>query len=144
METARMTNASGVPWADPREENKIMSKTIMTVDDSASVRMMVAFTLKESGYNVIEAVNGIDALEKLESSDISLIIADINMPEMDGISMVKKIRGHKEHRFIPVIMLTTESHESIRERGREAGATGWIVKPFKPEQLLGVTRKVLG
>ena len=139
-----MTNASGVPWADSREENKIMSKTIMTVDDSASVRMMVAFTLKESGYNVIEAVNGIDALEKLESSDISLIIADINMPEMDGISMVKKIRGHKEHRFIPVIMLTTESHESIRERGREAGATGWIVKPFKPEQLLGVTRKVLG
>jgi two-component system chemotaxis response regulator CheY len=121
-----------------------MSKTIMTVDDSASVRMMVAFTLKESGYNVIEAVNGIDALEKLESSDISLIIADINMPEMDGISMVKKIRGHKEHRFIPIIMLTTESHESIRERGREAGATGWIVKPFKPEQLLGVTRKVLG
>ena len=139
-----MTNASGVPWADSREENKIMSKTIMTVDDSASVRMMVAFTLKESGYNVIEAVNGIDALEKLESSDISLIIADINMPEMDGISMVKKIRGHKEHRFIPVIMLTTESHESIRERGKEAGATGWIVKPFKPEQLLGVTRKVLG
>ena len=73
-----------------------------------------------------------------------MIVADINMPEMDGITLVKKIRSHKQHRFIPVIMLTTESHESIRERGKEAGATGWIVKPFKPEQLVAVTRKVLG
>jgi len=121
-----------------------MSKTIMTVDDSASVRMMVAFTLKESGYEIVEAVNGVDALEKLENHEISMIVADINMPEMDGITLVKKIRSHKQHRFIPVIMLTTESHESIRERGKEAGATGWIVKPFKPEQLVAVTRKVLG
>ena len=121
-----------------------MSKTIMTVDDSASVRMMVAFTLKESGYEIIEAVNGVDALEKLENHEISMIVADINMPEMDGITLVKKIRNHKQHRFIPVIMLTTESHESMRERGKEAGATGWIVKPFKPEQLVAVTRKVLG
>jgi two-component system chemotaxis response regulator CheY len=121
-----------------------MSKTIMTVDDSASVRMMVAFTLREAGYDVIEAVNGIDALEKLENQEINLIVADVNMPEMDGITMVKKIRSHSSHKFIPVIMLTTESHESIRKRGKEAGATGWIVKPFKPEQLLGVTRKVLG
>ena len=116
----------------------------MTVDDSASVRMMVAFTLKESGYEIVEAVNGVDALEKLENHEISMIVADINMPEMDGITLVKKIRSHKQHRFIPVIMLTTESHESIRERGKEAGATGWIVKPFKPEQLVAVTRKVLG
>lgn len=121
-----------------------MSKTIMTVDDSASVRMMVAFTLKESGYEIVEAVNGVDALEKLENHEISMIVADINMPEMDGITLVKKIRNHKQHRFIPVIMLTTESHESMRERGKEAGATGWIVKPFKPEQLVAVTRKVLG
>ena len=144
MVTAMKKIVSGAPLAVPRRENRIMSKTIMTVDDSASVRMMVAFTLREEGYDVIEAVNGIDALEKLENHDINLIIADVNMPEMDGITMVKKIRSHSSHRFIPVIMLTTESHESIRERGKEAGATGWIVKPFKPEQLLGVTRKVLG
>ncbi len=121
-----------------------MGKTIMTVDDSASVRMMVGFSLKEAGFTVVEAVNGIDALEKLEDHDISMVVADVNMPEMDGIQFVSKMRTHPKHRFTSVIMLTTESHESMKQKGKEAGATGWIVKPFKPEQLIGVVRKVLG
>ncbi len=121
-----------------------MAKMIMTVDDSASVRMMVGFTLKEADFDVVEAVNGIDALEKLEENEISMVIADVNMPEMDGIQFVKKMRAHPRYRFTPVIMLTTESHELMKEKGREAGATGWIVKPFKPEQLIKIIHKVLG
>jgi two-component system chemotaxis response regulator CheY len=121
-----------------------MDKTIMTVDDSASIRMMVSFSLKDAGFEVVEAVDGVDALAKLEDHNISMVIADVNMPVMDGIQFVKKLRGHPKYKFIPVVMLTTESHESMKEKGREAGATGWIVKPFKPEQLIGVVRKVLG
>jgi two-component system chemotaxis response regulator CheY len=121
-----------------------MAKKIMTVDDSVSVRMMVGFSLKDAGYEIIEAVNGVDALLKLDENDISMVIADVNMPEMDGIEFVQKMRQHPKHRFIPVVMLTTESAESIKVKGREAGATGWIVKPFKPDQLLSVVRKVLG
>jgi len=121
-----------------------MEKTIMTVDDSASIRMMVSFSLKEAGFKVVEAVDGVDALEKLEEHDISLVIADVNMPVMDGIQFVKEMRVHPKYKFTPVVMLTTESHESMKEKGREAGATGWIVKPFKPEQLISVVRKVLG
>ncbi len=121
-----------------------MGKTIMTVDDSASVRMMVAFTLREAGYDVVEAENGVEALEKLEKEKVSMIIADVNMPEMDGITLVNRIRNHPDHRFLPVIMLTTESGESMKVKGREAGATGWIVKPFKPDQLVTVIKKVLG
>ena len=121
-----------------------MEKTIMTVDDSATIRMMVSFSLKEAGFKVVEAVDGVDALEKLEEHDISLVIADVNMPVMDGIQFVKKMRVHPKYKFTPVVMLTTESHESMKEKGREAGATGWIVKPFKPEQLISVVRKVLG
>lgn len=116
----------------------------MTVDDSVSVRMMVGFSLKGAGFEVVEAVNGIDALSKLDEHDIQMVVADVNMPEMDGIEFVRKMRQHPRYRFTPVVMLTTESDESIKARGREAGATGWIVKPFKPDQLLEVVRKVLG
>jgi len=121
-----------------------MTKKIMTVDDSVSVRMMVGFSLKRAGYETIEAVNGLDALKKLDEHDISMVVADVNMPEMDGIEFVKKMRQHPRHKFTPVVMLTTESHESMKAKGKEAGATGWIVKPFKPDQLISVVKKVLG
>ncbi|MBF0288944.1 MAG: response regulator [SAR324 cluster bacterium] len=121
-----------------------MSKKIMTVDDSASVRQMVSFTLKGEGYAVIEAVDGQDALLKLKGSNADLIITDLNMPNMDGIELIQKIRAHPDYKFTPIIMLTTESQDSKKKAGRAAGATGWIVKPFQPEQLLAVTRKVLG
>ncbi len=121
-----------------------MDKTIMTVDDSASIRMMVSFSLRDAGFKVVEAVDGVDALAKLEEHDINMVIADVNMPVMDGIQFVKKMRAHQKYKFTPVVMLTTESHESMKEKGREAGATGWIVKPFKPEQLIKIIHKVLG
>ena len=119
-----------------------MSKTIMTVDDSASVRQMVAFTLKNAGYQVIEASDGKDALSKLKG-DVHMVITDLNMPNMDGIALIKGIRAQAAYKFIPVVMLTTESQAGKKQEGKDAGATGWIVKPFKPEQLLAVVQKVL-
>lgn len=121
-----------------------MTKTIMTVDDSASVRLMVNFTLKELGYHIVEAENGMEALKKLEKKQIDMLITDINMPELDGISLVKKVRANPAYKFIPIIMLTTESQAEKKNEGKAAGATGWIVKPFKPDQLAAVVRKVLG
>lgn len=118
-------------------------KTIMTVDDSASVRMMVNFTLSELGFEIVEAANGKDALRKMEAQPVHMLITDVNMPELDGISLVRKIRENPSYRFIPIIILTTESQEEKKKEGRQAGATGWIVKPFKPEQLIAVVRKVL-
>jgi two-component system chemotaxis response regulator CheY len=124
-------------------EGKV-SKTIMTVDDSASMRQMVSFTLKKAGYEVVEAVDGVDALEKLGNGAISMLIADINMPNMEGIELVRRVREKPKYKFIPIILLTTESRDDRKKEGRSAGATGWIVKPFKPEQLLAVISKVLG
>lgn len=123
-----------------------MSRRIMTVDDSASVRMMVSFSLKQAGYEVVEAHDGMDALDKLnnESETVHMVIADINMPGIDGIELIGKLRADPRNKFIPIIMLTTESQESMKQKGRKAGATGWIVKPFKPEQLLAVVKRVLG
>jgi two-component system chemotaxis response regulator CheY len=117
-------------------------KTIMTVDDSASIRQMVAFTLKNAGYSVIEAVDGKDALGKLKGK-VDMVITDLNMPNMDGISLIKGIRAQASYKFIPIVMLTTESQAGKKQEGKDAGATGWIVKPFKPEQLLAVVQKVL-
>lgn len=119
-------------------------KTIMTVDDSASVRQMVSFTLKQLGHHIVEAANGIDALKKMELRPIDMLITDINMPELDGISLVKKVRANPAYRFIPIIMLTTESQAEKKQEGKAAGATGWIVKPFRPDQLIAVVKKVLG
>jgi two-component system chemotaxis response regulator CheY len=121
-----------------------MSKTIMTVDDSASVRQMVSFTLSEAGYSVIEACDGIDALSKLNGGPLNLIITDLNMPNMNGIELIKNVRVDSKHKFVPIILLTTESHDDRKMEGKRAGATGWIVKPFKPEQLLAVIKKVIG
>lgn len=119
-----------------------MGKKIMTVDDSASVRQMVSFTLKNAGYDVVEASDGKDALAKL-SGPVDMVITDLNMPNMDGITLIKNLRANPACKFIPIIMLTTESQAGKKQEGKEAGATGWIVKPFKPEQLLAVVQKVL-
>lgn len=119
-----------------------MAKKIMTVDDSASVRQMVSFTLKNAGYEVVEAVDGQDALSKL-NGDVNMIITDLNMPNMDGITLIRNVRGQGAYKFIPIIMLTTESQAEKKQEGKSAGATGWIVKPFKPDQLLAVVKKVL-
>jgi len=121
-----------------------MSKTIMTVDDSSSMRQMVSFALQGAGYQVVEAVDGRDATGKLDQAPVDLIIADLNMPHMDGIELIRWVRSNTATRFLPVVMLTTESQGEKKEQGKAAGATGWIVKPFKPEQLLAVVRKVLG
>ncbi|MBU0674207.1 MAG: response regulator [Proteobacteria bacterium] len=121
-----------------------MSKTIMTVDDSASVRQMVSFTLSGAGYGVVEAEHGQDALDKLKAAAVNLIITDLNMPVMDGIELVRAVRSDPALKFLPIVLLTTESQDSKKQEGRQAGATGWIVKPFKPEQLLAVVKKIIG
>ncbi|MBU1101823.1 MAG: response regulator [Bacteroidetes bacterium] len=121
-----------------------MSKTIMTVDDSASVRQMVSFTLKEAGYDVIEACDGKDALSKINVKDLNLIVTDLNMPNMDGIELIKNVRSNPKYKFTPIIMLTTESQGEKKMEGKSAGATGWIVKPFQPAQLISVIKKVIG
>jgi len=122
----------------------MMSKTIMTVDDSASVRQMVSFTLKQAGFQVIEAVDGKDALAKLNGAVVHMLLADLNMPNMDGIELARRVRANASSRFIPIVLLTTESQAEKKQEGKAAGATGWIVKPFKPDQLLAVVKKVLG
>jgi len=124
--------------------NLIMAKLIMTADDSASVRQMVAFTLKQNGYDVVEAVDGRDALNKLNAQKVDMLLTDLNMPNMDGIGLIKGVRAGTLNKFIPIVMLTTESQDSRKSEGKAAGATGWIVKPFKPEQLIAVVKKVLG
>ncbi len=122
-----------------------MSRQILIVDDSASIRQMVSFTLKGAGYDVIEAVDGKDALEKLsEAPGVCMIVTDLSMPNLDGIGLIRAVRGGNSHKFIPIVMLTTESLETKKQEGKAAGATGWIVKPFRPEQLVAVVKKVLG
>ncbi len=121
-----------------------MSKVILTADDSSSVRQMVAFTLKGAGYDVVEAEDGKDALSKAKSSAVNMVVTDLNMPNMNGIDLIKALRAEPKYKFIPIVMLTTESQATRKQEGKAAGATGWIVKPFKPEQLLAVVKKVLG
>lgn len=121
-----------------------MPKMIMTVDDSTSVRQMVSFTLSSAGYQVLEAADGKDALSKLgESTTIDMLVTDLNMPNMDGIELVKTIRAQQRHKFIPILLLTTESQEAKKQQGKAAGASGWIVKPFNADQLVGVVRRLL-
>lgn len=120
-----------------------MAKTIMTVDDSASVRQMVKFTLSDAGYAVIEAVDGQDALAKF-TTGVNLVITDLNMPNLDGIGLIRSLRANPACKGIPILMLTTESQEARKQEGKAAGATGWIVKPFTTQQLLAVVKKLLG
>lgn len=121
-----------------------MAQTILAVDDSASIRRMVCFTLRQAGYEVIEAIDGQDALAKAARHDVSLVLADINMPRMDGLTLVRSLRALPRYRSAPILVLTTESSEAIKAEGRAAGATGWMVKPFDPGRLVEVVRKVLG
>ncbi|MDY6831688.1 MAG: response regulator [Thermodesulfobacteriota bacterium] len=120
-----------------------MEQTIMIVDDSISVRKMVAFTLENAGYAVVEAENGRDALEKINGSPIHMFIVDLNMPHVDGLELTRSVRAMDRFRFTPIVMLTTESMEAKKQEGRAAGATGWITKPFKPDQLIDVVKKVM-
>ena len=120
-----------------------MGKKILIADDSASMRQMVAFTLEEDGHTVIQTVDGEDAFSKF-SSDVNMIITDLNMPKMNGIELIKKIRSGTVNRFVPIIMLTTESEQGKRDEGKKTGATAWIVKPFTPENLLETIKKVIG
>lgn len=121
-----------------------MTWTIMAVDDSTSIRQMVRFALKQAGHEVIEAADGNDALAQLDGRRVDMIITDLNMPHLDGIGLIKEVRSRSAYRGIPIVMLTTESQEKKKMEGKAAGATGWIVKPFRPEQLLSVIGKVLG
>lgn len=118
-------------------------KKILAVDDSASMRQMVGFTLKKAGYDVLEAKDGLEALNVAKDKTFDLVISDVNMPNMDGISLIKELRALPQFKFTPMLMLTTESGMDKKMAGKEAGATGWIVKPFNPEQLLNTIKKVL-
>lgn len=118
-------------------------KTVLAADDSATMRQMVGFCLKQAGYAVVEAQDGVDALTKLKAQKVDLVITDLNMPRMNGIDLIKQIRTLPGYRFTPILMLTTESQEPRKREGQAAGATGWIVKPFDPPQLLKVIRRVL-
>jgi len=120
-----------------------MAKTILAVDDSASIRQMVTFTLKGAGYDVIEAVDGQDALDKANAHKVNLVLTDINMPRMDGLQLLELLRKLSDYKSVPILMLTTESGDEMKLKGREAGATGWLVKPFDPKRLLEVIGKVI-
>jgi two-component system chemotaxis response regulator CheY len=121
-----------------------MSRTILAVDDSVSMRQMIAFTLTQAGYAVIEAEDGHDGLDKARSRAPDLVLVDHNMPRMDGLTLVRSLRGMPQCARVPILMLTTESGATIKAEGRAAGATGWIVKPFDPKRLLDVVRTVIG
>jgi len=117
---------------------------ILAVDDSASMRQMVSFTLKGAGHDVVEASDGVDALEKAKTSQVDLVLTDVNMPNMDGVTLIKELRALPSYKFTPMLTLTTESGMDKKMEGKQAGATGWIVKPFSPDQLLATIKKVLG
>lgn len=121
-----------------------MKRRILSVDDSASMRQLVAMTLEGAGYDVDTAVDGQDALGKVGQGRFDLVITDLNMPHMDGISLIRALRARTDHRYTPIVMLTTESQEAKKQEGRAAGATGWIVKPFEQTKLLAVVKKLLG
>lgn len=118
-------------------------QTILAVDDSASMRQMVRYTLEGAGYKVVQAADGVEALEFARSDTVDLVLTDVNMPRMDGIELVRELRALDSYKFVPMLVLTTESGQETKLRGKQAGATGWIVKPFNPEQLLATIGRVL-
>jgi two-component system chemotaxis response regulator CheY len=120
-----------------------MSKTIMIVDDSISLRQVVGIALKGAGYDVLEGCDGMDALSKLKGQKVHLIISDLNMPNLDGIGFLKKVKESPSYKFTPVLMLTTESQDEKKREGQAAGARAWMVKPFRPEQLLAAVQKLV-
>lgn len=120
-----------------------MVKTVLCVDDSASIRKMLAFTLKGAGYVVIEAADGIEGMDVARMNSVSLVLTDQNMPRMDGLTLIRNLRALPAYRSVPILMLTTESGEDMKIQGKRAGATGWLVKPFDPNKLLEVIHKVI-
>jgi len=118
--------------------------TILAVDDSNSMRQMVSFTLKQAGHSVTEAADGVEALALAKKGNFNLVISDVNMPRMDGITLIGELRTLPAYKFTPLLMLTTESGGDKKQAGKAAGATGWIVKPFNPDQLLATVKRVLG
>lgn len=120
-----------------------MGKTILTVDDAATIRKMVSLTLKSAGHQVLEAPDGVRALDLLRSFPVDLVITDVNMPNMDGIELTRQVRALPKYLKLPIVLLTTESDPAKKAAGRAAGATGWIVKPFGQEQLLAIVAKLL-
>jgi two-component system chemotaxis response regulator CheY len=125
-------------------QERTMAKTILAVDDSGSLRQMLCFSLKAAGYGVIEAVDGEDGLEKARKQTVDLVLTDQNMPGMDGLSLIKALRGMKNYQSVPILMLTTESGDDMKAMGKAAGANGWLVKPFDPARLTEVIRKLIG
>ncbi len=121
-----------------------MAKHVLAVDDSASIRQMLTSTLKSAGYDVVEAVDGLDGLEKAKAYDVHLVLTDQNMPRMDGLTLIRSLREMPQYASTPILMLTTESSDAMKSQGRAAGATGWLVKPFDPQKLIEVVRKVIG
>jgi two-component system chemotaxis response regulator CheY len=120
-----------------------MTATILAVDDSASMRQMVKFTLSQAGYAVVEAADGVQALEYARGNSADLVLTDVNMPRMDGITLVRELRMLEAYKFVPMLVLTTEAGAEKKMEGKQAGATGWLVKPFNPEKLLATIAKVL-
>jgi len=118
-----------------------MAETVLVVDDSVSMRQLVAFSLKEAGYDVVSAVHGKEALEIIDGTRVDIVITDLNMPEMNGIEFIKQLRGRSEYKVTPIVMLMTEAQESKKQEGRKAGASGWIVKPFTPQQLVKAVKE---
>ena len=121
-----------------------MTAKILTVDDSASIRLTTRVTLANAGYAVTEAVDGLDGLDKLRAGEYDLVVTDLNMPNMDGLTMIRELRKLPAHTGVPVIFLTTESDGELKAQAKAAGATGWLTKPFDPESLVKIARKVLG
>lgn len=121
-----------------------MPKAILIVDDSNAIRQSITFVLEQAGYRVVQAVDGVDATGRLGAETFDLVVSDVNMPNMDGIALTRHIRASDKHKFTPVLMLTTESQASMMQEGKEAGATGWIVKPFDQDKLMAVVKKLIG
>jgi two-component system chemotaxis response regulator CheY len=121
----------------------VIAQTVLAVDDSASMRQMVRYTLEGAGYKVVQAADGVEALEFAKSAGADLVLTDVNMPRMDGITLLRELRMLPAYKFTPMLVLTTESGQDAKQRGKQAGATGWIVKPFNPEQLLATIARVL-
>ncbi|KJU82405.1 chemotaxis protein CheY [Candidatus Magnetobacterium bavaricum] len=120
-----------------------MKKTILIADDSPSIRQVVKMALTEAGYNVVEAADGVEALSRIDETTVHMVLVDLNMPKIDGLDVIRGIRANPAHKFVPIVMITTESSVSKRQEGRACGATGWIIKPFKQEQLLSVIKKLI-
>jgi two-component system chemotaxis response regulator CheY len=121
-----------------------MPKQILIIDDSKSMREVISFTLHSRGYEVVEAVDGEEGLTKAQTQTIQLILTDQNMPKMDGLTMIRSLRNLPDYKKVPILLLTTESDKALKKLGKEAGATGWLVKPFNPEKLLRTVQKLIG